>query len=87
MEKNDSARYGNNCIRYEHLDGYPIPKTSDSCCGCKYSFAPELFDGGCNHPDFIQEHLTVSKKRHFDSVLRKVNEAYLNGHPPNAEYR
>lgn len=41
----------NNCLRYQHEAGYEYPRLPDSCRGCRYSFAPELYDGGCKHPE------------------------------------
>lgn len=41
----------NNCLRYEHLDGYPWPAIAGSCRGCRYNYIPEAMDGGCKHPD------------------------------------
>lgn len=41
----------NNCPRYEHLDGYPLPESKFSCRGCKYSGDPNRYDPGCTNPD------------------------------------
>ena len=79
--KSDSDLYGNNCLRYEHLDGYDEPESAYSCRGCKYSCNPDLYDGGCKHPDGLLERGNVQH------ILKKVNEAYRTGHPPDAEYR
>ena len=98
-EKSDADLYGNECLRYEHLDGYPTPKSSDSCRGCKYSYDPNLYSPGCKHPDGCLERnqknqdkkscdqLTAEEKRHVNDILRKVNETIRTGHPPDVEYR
>ena len=51
--KNDADLYGNDCLRYEHLDGYPYPCTAGSCKGCRHSYDPNLYDAGCKHPEGI----------------------------------
>lgn len=51
IQQSDADRYGNNCTRYTHADGHPTPESSRSCRGCTYSYDPDLYDGGCSHPD------------------------------------
>ncbi len=58
---------GNNCLRYEHLDGYPMPESKYSCRGCRYSYDPELYDPGCKHPDGLLERDYVSAIEGRDS--------------------
>lgn len=87
--KTDADLYGNNCLRYEHLEGCDEPESAYSCRGCKHSCNPNLYDGGCKHPDGLLEcsQLTAAQQRRVRDAIRKVNDAHRTGHPPDAEYR
>ena len=37
----------NACRSYEHEDGCPYPESECSCRGCRNSYDPERYDGGC----------------------------------------
>ena len=68
----------NNCIRYEHADGYPMPESRYSCRGCKNSFDPNLYDAGCRHPDGPQP-------RESKAYKRLVNDHEENRREPQTE--
>ena len=61
----------NNCICYEHADGYPMPESRYSCRGCKNSFDPNLYDAGCRHPDGPSPRDDKSQRRRI-ARLRKL---------------
>ena len=95
MNKTDADRYGNNCLRYEHVDGYPEPESAASCRGCRYSHDPNGYDPGCTHPDGClhrrdksSKKLTAAQRRRVDQLLAKANETCKGAKlPPNVEYR
>jgi len=46
--RNTASSYMGNCFVYDNVDTEVLwPCAPDNCRGCKYSCAPELFDGGC----------------------------------------
>ena len=51
----DAELYRNNCRRYEHKDGYPDPESASSCRGCRHSFDPNAYDGGCTIHNDLEE--------------------------------
>ena len=40
----------NECLNYNHDGNYPDPESASSCRGCRHSYDPSLYDGGCLHP-------------------------------------
>ena len=95
MNKSHKERMEMNCIRYEHVEGFPEPGTPDSCIGCRYSIDPNLENPGCTLPDgpFLRDQgeseltMTPDEERKYNKALKEANEMFKTSKPYGIIYR
>lgn len=73
----------NDCKRYTHEPGYPYPKVSDSCRGCKYSYDPALYDAGCPYGPLLRDEAVerIGKQKGLLKVWMERNVRKSASHP------